>query len=232
MDEKELGIDLTCHTLYSKNCKNEIMKRLRQHYPDRADEMFTKVQLQYAEYLKDWRTDLGGKKNFHNGAGGTYDCIALFSYYTVCREVTSVAELEQMESELFLGAFRKMKFVDVNKPVFKRLMHMAFCKAKSRCDQWNDYVMNVRPFDKNEPIYYEFTACPVAEFAKKHDLLEAMPAMCNPDYYAMELIHARLVRRGNCATDDHCDYTICGDRDDFLKEHEEFVDEMGFRRNK
>ena len=53
--------------------------------------IFTKVQLQYIEFLKDYRTDLGGKKNFHNGAGGNYDCIALFSYYVVCKEKTSLA---------------------------------------------------------------------------------------------------------------------------------------------
>ena len=29
-----------------------------------------KVQRQYVEFLSDWRTDLGGRKNFHNGAGG------------------------------------------------------------------------------------------------------------------------------------------------------------------
>lgn len=28
-----------------------------------------------------------------------------------------------------------------------------------------------------------------------------------------------------------CDYTICGDRDEYLKEHPEYVDEEGFRRN-
>lgn len=28
-----------------------------------------------------------------------------------------------------------------------------------------------------------------------------------------------------------CDYTICGDRDEYLKEHPEYVDEAGFRRN-
>ena len=38
------------------------------------------VQQQYVTFLRDWRTDLGGSKNFHNGKGGTYDCIALMSY--------------------------------------------------------------------------------------------------------------------------------------------------------
>lgn len=32
--------------------------------------------------------------------------------------------------------------------------------------------MKVAPCQKGEPIYYEFTKCPVAEFAKEHDLLE------------------------------------------------------------
>ncbi len=47
--------------------------------------------------LAQWRTDLGGGKNFHNGPGGTYDCAALMCYYAVCREVTSLAEIEAME---------------------------------------------------------------------------------------------------------------------------------------
>lgn len=84
---------------------------------------------------------------------------------------------------------------------------------------------------KNQPIYYEFTACPIAEFAKQHDLLEVMPAICNPDYAAMELLHARLVRMTTCADGCKCDYSICGDRDEYLKEHPEYVDEAGFRRN-
>jgi hypothetical protein len=29
-----------------------------------------------------------------------------------------------------------------------------------------------------------------------------------------------------------CDYTICGDKDPYLKEHPEYRDEAGFRRNK
>ena len=51
---------------------------------------------------------------------------------------------------------------------------------------WNDYKMYVAPYEKGKPIYYEFTECSVAEFARKYDLLEVMPALCNPDYTAME----------------------------------------------
>ena len=233
MKDNELQFDRKCHVLYSKSCKKEIQKKIALHFPpDMREKVWESVQKQYADFLSDWRTDLGGKKNFHNGKGGNYDCIALMAYYTVCKSVTSLAEIEEMESNLFLGAFRKMKFADCNKPFFKKLMYMSFQNAKRQCDKWGDFKMNVAPFDKNKPIYYEFTACPTAEFAKKHNLTEVMPALCNPDFEAMECIHARLVRKTTCANGDKCDYTIVGDHDEYLKEHPEYRDEQGYRRNR
>lgn len=77
--------------------------------------------------------------------------------------------------------------------------------AKKQCDKWGDFEMHVAPFDKDQLIYYEFTACPTAEFAKKHDLLEVMPALCNPDFAGMELIHARLIRKTTCSNGCKCD---------------------------
>lgn len=220
--------------LYSKACKKQIRAKIALHYPEEKREaVWGRVQRQYVDFLADWRTDLGGKRNFHNGAGGTYDCIALMAYYTVCKAVTSISEIEKMESALFLPAFRILSmFVDCNKPIFKRLMYKSFLNAQKQCDKWRDYDMHVAPFDKNKPIYYEFTACPVAEFARRHDLLEVMPALCNPDYTAMELIHARLIRKTTCANGSRCDYTICGDKDTYLNEHPEYQDEAGYRRNK
>lgn len=233
MRDRDLSFDRTCHVLYSKPCKKQIQQKIALHYPpEQREEVWEQVQLQYVDFLKDWRTDLGGKKNFHNGAGGNYDCIALMSYYVVCKAVTSLKEIEEMEGELFLPAFRKLRFVDVNKPFWKRLLHRAFLTAKKRCDRWGDFVMHVAPYEADKPIYYEFTQCPTAEFAKQFGLLEVMPALCNPDFEGMELLHARLVRTITCANGCKCDYTICGDRDVYLKEHPEYRDAQGYRRNK
>lgn len=233
MDDKDLKFDRSCHVLYSKACKKQIQEKIEKHYPpEQREDIWTSIQMQYIEYLKSWRTDLGGKKNFHNGAGGTYDCIALMTYYVICKDVTSLGEIEEMEGNLFLPAFRKLKFVNVNKPVFKRLMHLSFSIAKKKCDKWNDYKMNVAPYEKDKPIYYEFTHCPVAEFAEKNNLLEVMPALCNPDYTAMELIHAKLVRTTTCSNGCKCDYNVCGDKDEFCRKHLEYKDESGYRRNK
>lgn len=102
-----------------------------------------------------------------NGTGGTYDCVALMAYYVICKSVTNLYEIEEMEGNLFLPAFRKLKFVNVNKPFFKRLLHFSFATAGKKCLKWNDYKMNVAAYQKGKPIYYEFTECPVAEFAKQ-----------------------------------------------------------------
>ena len=234
MKDSELPFDRACHALYSRPCRRQIRSKIALHYPEaRREAVWEQVQRRYVEFLADWRTDLGGKSNFHNGAGGTYDCIALMAYYTVCRQATSLAEIEEMEGELFLPAFRILsRFVDCNRPFFRRLMHWSFRNAEKQCARWHDYEMSVAPYDKNGPIYYEFTACPVAEFARRHGLLEVMPALCNPDYAAMELLHARLVRTTTCANGCKCDYAIYGDRDPRLRAHPEYRDEAGYRRNR
>ncbi len=233
MKDRDVPIDRARHVLYSKPCKKLIRAAIARHYPESEREaVWERVQRQYADYLADWDEDLGGKRNFHNGVGGNYDCVALMSYYTVCRSVTDLAEIEAMEGDLFLPAFRKLRFVDCSKPFFKKLMYRAFQNAKRQCDKWGDYVMNLAPYDPEKPIYYEFTRCPAAEFAKAHGLTEVMPALRNPDFEGMELIGARLVRKTTCASGCRCDYTICGDRDPYLKDHPEIRDEAGYRRNR
>lgn len=233
MRDKDLQFDRTCHVLYSKPCKKEIQKKIAIHFPpEERDSVWERVKLQYAEYLADWRSDLGGRKNFHNGKGGTYDCIAIMSYYVVCKAVTSFREIEEIEENLILPSFRKLKFADCNKPFWQKLMYRVFAHAKAACDRQHDYEMNIAPYGKDKPIYYEFTACPTAEFAIKHGLTEIMPALCNVDFASMELIHARLVRTTTCINGCKCDYTICGDKSPYLDAHPEYRDEAGYRRNK
>ena len=152
MEDKELVFDREHHILYTKQCREEILNKISLHYSaEDVEKILTKVQLQYVEFLKDYRTDLGGKKNFHNGAGENYDCIALFSYYVVCKEKTSLAEIEEMEGNLFLPAFKNLKFVDCNKPIYKKLMYWSFALSKKKCDKWDDFDMNVAPYKKDEP---------------------------------------------------------------------------------
>ena len=178
MKDSELQIDHSCHVLYSKPCKKEILAKITLHYPEVEREVvWEQVQLRYAELLSKWRTDLGGKKNFHNGVGGTYDCIAIMCFYDVCRDVVTFREMEEIEENLILPSFRKLRFVDINKPFWKKLMYRAFSTAQKHCDTWHDYEMDVTPYENSKPIYYEFTACPAAEFAKRFGFTDIMPAL-------------------------------------------------------
>ena len=84
--------------------------------------IWERVQLQFVDCLKNYRKDLGGKKNFHNGVCGTYDCIALISYYKVCKDKTNLLEIEDAMDNMLLPSFRKLgKVVDCNKPFFKKI---------------------------------------------------------------------------------------------------------------
>ena len=69
MKDSELPFDRSCPVLYSKPCKKQIQTKIALHYPPQEREAaWEKVQRQYADFLSDWRRDLGGRKNFHNGA--------------------------------------------------------------------------------------------------------------------------------------------------------------------
>lgn len=233
MREEELAIDRKYHVIYSKECKQAILKYIAKHYPkEEINSIFEKVQQQYVSYLKDYRKDLGGKKNFHNGVGGTYDCIAVFCYYKVCRDVTSFDEIEELYASIFMPSFEKLSFANANHPLIRRILYFAFKKAEKRCEKWDDYKMEVQPLKKGEPIRYRFTSCPVAEFAHEHDLLDILPALCNVDYPALECMQAKLVRTTTLGYGLECDYAICGNQDPYLKEHEEYRDEKGYRRNR
>ena len=87
-------------------------------------------------------------------------------------------------------------------------------------------------FDIRVVVAADGIVAPAAEFAIRHGLTDIMPALCNVDFASMELLHARLIRTNTCVNGCRCDYTICGDQDPYVKEHPEYRDEAGFRRNK
>lgn len=237
MDEKNLDFDRKKHVCYSQKVKEVIQEHLRMRYPsEEADRLWEKIQLQYAAFLKDLPY-LGGKKCTHNGTGGTYDCIAIFAFYEVQEKKPSLEELYEMNNQTFLPAFEALgKLVNANNGFLLRLMHAAFVSVAKRDNERineipNGYIMRVEPYDKEEGIHYRFDRCPLAEFAKAHGYLELMPAFCNGDYLAMELMHAGLIRRYTCANSDVCDYWIVGDKSPHLKEHPKKTDEKGYWYN-
>lgn len=174
MEEKYLDIALNCHVIYSDACKKIIQEKVAIHYPEDKEEIWQQIQQQYVDYLKKWRTDLGGKRNYHNAQGGTYDSIAMMCYWVVCKEKTDIKEVEEMMNSQFLPSFSKLSFVDINKPFWKKILYYSFKVAAKKCSKWPDYDMRVAPYKKDEPIYYEFKTCPISDFARELSLQEVM----------------------------------------------------------
>ena len=88
MKDNELLFDRKNHVLYSKPCKKEIRAKIALHYPATEREAtWEKVQRQYVVFLSDWRTDLGGKKNFHNGVrfNTSYSIVRLLTPNSLAR---------------------------------------------------------------------------------------------------------------------------------------------------
>ena len=233
MKDNKLPLKNKNHVIYSKKCKKLIKKYISEHYKkEEVEHVWDNVQLRYCDYLNRFSKDLGGKKNFHNGRGGTYDCFLILSYYSICKDIVTFKEIEKIEEELILPSFRKIRFVNANKRFFFKLLYKSCVLSKSKADKFNDYKMIIYPYEENKPIKYEFRSCPVMEFAKEFGLEEIMPALCNIDYKAMECIHAKLVRKGTLLDSNCCDYAICPDKDEYLNSHPEYIDEKGQIRNK
>ena len=76
-------------------------------------------------------------------------------------------------------------------------------------------------------ICSSFIQCPNAEFAKRHHMEYVLPVMCNCDHFAMQKLHATLIREGTCITSDCCDYCIVGDKSPLAAEYELVKDEDG-----
>lgn len=229
-------IDTSKHYIYTKQCEKAVMKKLCFHYGrEGALHLIEDIQKKFLEYLTDLPS-LGGKKNFHNtSAGANMDCLLLFAYYETCKGKTSVKEVEEIEMSLFLPAFKflsMLKFINMNKKFVRKLMYKRFVSAQKACEKAGDYDMVLDSYTEKGPLSYHFKKCPIADFAKAHKLTELMPAMCNPDYAAMQALHAKLIRCNTCSNGNICDYRITGDKDPFVKEHPEYIDDEGYRRNK
>ncbi|MBQ9300594.1 MAG: L-2-amino-thiazoline-4-carboxylic acid hydrolase [Clostridia bacterium] len=233
----ESKIDLRKHVMYSPLMEKIVKAHLANRYQGvAAERMWEKVQQQYAAFLKDLPY-LGGKKNTHNGTGGTYDCIMIFAYYEALDRAPGMDELYDMNCEAFLTGFKGLaKVANANRPFVRRILHMAFratAKSKYNCDprQPTGYIMKVDPYDRETGPRYIFERCPIAEFAKAHGYLDIMPAFCNSDYPAMEMIHGHLIRKYTCANADLCDYWIVGDESETAKAHPKKKDAKGYWYN-
>ena len=230
MKDKEVPIDRSRHVLYTKKAKNCVWKLLRRYYDkETAAELWEKIQLKYAEFLED-EPALGGAKI----TVSIYDPILIFAWYAVVPEKPPIEEIQQDVYECFMGSFDTLgKVFDLNRRLDNRLAGKVFKKTsdtreKEIKDLPASFRMGSFSYDKeNGIVRYCFTQCPNAEFAKRHHMESVLPVMCNCDHFAMQKLHATLIREGTCCTSSRCDYCIVGDKSPLAAEYELVKNEDG-----
>ena len=223
MKEKDLTIDRSKHVIYTKNAKKCVQKLLHRYYDQQTSEvLWEKIQLKYAEFLKE-EPALGSAKI----TVSIYDPILIFAWYAVVPDKPPIEDIQQDVYECFMGSFDALgKVFNLNRRLDSRLASRIFKKTSDTREKEikelpASFRMGSYSYDaKNGAICYSFTQCPNAEFAKRHHMEHVLPVMCNCDHFAMQKLHAALIREGTCITSDCCDYFIIGDKSPLAEEYE------------
>ena len=223
MREKDLPNDRSKHKVYTRNAKKCVLKLLRSCYDkEETAELWEKIQLQYAEYLK----DEPALKDLKVTAS-IYDPILIFAWYVTAERKPPREEIQRAVCDSFFGSFNMLgRIFDLNRRRDNRLANRIFRRSSDiRAEEIKKFPASFRmgfyDYDEtNGVVRYSFTQCPNAEFAKRHHLEDALPLMCNCDHMAMQKLHACLIREGTCGTSDRCDYCICGDQNPLAKAYE------------
>lgn len=223
MHEKDLPIDRTKHVIYTKKAKKCVHKLLRRYYDEQtAANLWEKVQLQYCAYLEEEPAMAGAKVTI-----SIYDPILIFAWYTVVPDKPPLEEIQQDVYNCFMGSFNLLgKIFNLNRKRDNRLAGRIFKKTSDiRIEEIRRFPGSFRMggFDydrENGVVRYSYTQCPNAEFAKRHNMEDVLPVMCNCDHLAMQKLHATLIREGTCCTAACCDYCIVGDKNPIALDYE------------
>ena len=231
MKEKDLPIDRSRHAVYTNKAKQCVQKLLHRYYDETtASVLWEKIQLKYAEFLKE-EPALGGVKM----TVSIYDPILIFAWYATVPDKPPLEDVQQDVYDCFMSGFDVLgKVFDLNRRLDNCLANKIFKRANDlREKEIREFPASFRmgyyAYDRTSGIVrYSFTQCPNAEFAKRHHLENVLPLMCNCDHLAMQKLHAMLIREGTCGTSDCCDYCIIGDRNPLAGNYENVKNEQGY----
>ncbi|MCM1523878.1 MAG: L-2-amino-thiazoline-4-carboxylic acid hydrolase [Ruminococcus sp.] len=236
MNKNEPDIDRKKHMIYSAHAKKVLLDFIHKEYGGDAETVWETVQKKYAEFLKD-APDYGGKKSPH--AAQIYDAVLLMSFCACAPKKHTVEELQPVAFDIFMSAFKLLgKFFDANNKWVMDIANSAFESANKKANKHaknypDDFTADIKPYDsENGIVRYNFTKCPLADFAKKHGLENRIVLCCNCDHIALGMIHASLIRTGTCVNSDACDYCICGDKNPLAEKYELVKDENGLLLSK
>lgn len=164
MDDRKVPIDRSKHVLYTRNAETCVQHLLCRYFDQKtAADLWNRIQLQYAEYLKD-EPALGSLKV----TASVYDPILIFAWYVTVPVKPLLTDFQQDVFECFMGGFHTLgKIFDLNRKFDNRLANIAFKKAndiriKEIVKHPASFRMGYYDYDKaNRLIRYSFTQCPM-----------------------------------------------------------------------
>lgn len=238
MKEKELNFDRKRHVIYSSNAKKTIRAQLMKDYDHQeAEALWEKTQKNYVKFIETMPYT-GAKKNPQ--ATSIYDTIALFAYYETVPNKPTSELFYKLNVEVFIPNMRtKGKVINLNWKWVERLAYAIFkigekaIGARAYDGTWgNTWKLKVSPRKSTDGVKYEFTGCPIVDFAKANGFMHLMPQVCNSDYPLIQAVHGDLIRSHTVAMGyDTCDYWFVGNKSPYLKKYPRKEDEKGFWYN-
>lgn len=192
----------------------------RRYGKDRAAERWTRMERQYAQWLRE-EGDLGGKANAL--ASNMTLCYAICAFYDALDRDLTKEEYDAFFQDAMGKTFAVLNRLDMNKLEKKGwLMRLAYRymerykrrSEKNRGGAWgNTWKVYVEPYGRRRGIAYVLETCPLYEFAQKHGYMDLLPYLCASDQLVARQFHAHLIRHRVLSDgDDCCEYWYVGDQ--------------------
>ncbi len=203
---------------YIKKLTPVMMKYLIERYGESEGAARWRRTMDIAQAYWDETAYIGGKENILSD--NLYMSEILFAAVEACDRDFPGKDILRLGDTLMVGKIRKIsRFVNaprlINRRWVQKLVDRMYGGYIRKCDvnDWaNTWTMEVNPYGHAKGIAWRFTSCPVAEFAKEHDLLPWAKYLCMLDHKMAEAAGCKLHRAHTIvAGDDECDYWIVGD---------------------
>lgn len=176
---------------------------------------------------------IGGRDNVMSD--NLYQSFCMFALYEALdRKMTDsdIQELidiyfeqmtQHMPDDLDLSFIVHSKFV--SGALYKYLNHYASKANAKKGNVWaNTWGIEVNPDHKDTGIALNLVGCPLADFARKHDMMKILPLLCNIDHRTVDTLGLKLFRDQTVSNgDDKCAYWYV---DKKSEEADTFTNEM------
>ncbi len=160
---------------------------------------------------------IGGGENLLSG--NLYMSEVLFAAVEACGRDFPGEDILALGEELAVGRIKKLcRFVNTEKIVSRKWaqkllyrIYGGYIRKREKNGWDSSWRLEINPYGHKDGFAWRFTSCPIAEFAKEHDMLPWMKYLCQLDHLMTEAAGCRLIRKHTIASSgDECDYWIVG----------------------